>query len=768
MSKSYCLFSALRNTLRFSVLLASLLVLSACSSDHPDDKPGGVNNPLPEVSISGVGNVEFEPGSTEIFYSIPITFSRAAPADGEVRFRYIAGSALAGRDFEAGSTTIQFSKGERQASIQIRLLNASDRFADRQFSVELSGASNATLGNSVSHTVILQARNQSGGSGGDVTPASLNLPDSLQFMAPPSGVQQYSVVLPLSRSLSGPGSVEIRTVSGSAIEGEHFSAVTGTNCTNGRCSVPAGASELSFFVPLNGAANSASRSFRLQFLGAEGFELPSNREIAVEIQYGTETSPASPELIAPSNISVRMPSATRGSVNYPFVVPLSATLLEAAELEWRTVEGSALAGLHFTAVDATGTNADTLHAGTREWSFELEILHDPALSSNAQFELQLVSASGLELPVDRRIIVEVVNTNPAGTPVPTVNVPAEKVYHEPASGSQDYVMRLALSEVMSSEGAVGVSFIDGTARAGVDFDGFSGDVVIPSGATELAIPLTLYQNSTSLENAEFRVELYSPNGVILPANREFTVRIIDSGEVAPLPMLSLAPGLLRVPTPRGDDPETVTLYFELSEPMPSDGAVTIRSRNGSAAAGIDFTEVALLDYVVGESFTELTVSVELLPTLASEAREFELVFSRGQGLQLPESRSVTVQIDPRDTPAIPTIGVPGGDGEVEFVAPEAGSEARVIVLPFDGLAPLRGEIEVYAQNRTAQEGVDFALDDDIFEFAIGSDGVSITLNLLQSITTEKTFEIVLVSAVNAKLPEDFEDRIIFVRIIPFS
>ncbi|MCL5254801.1 MAG: hypothetical protein M1363_01525 [Gammaproteobacteria bacterium] len=242
-------------------MLFVALMLSGCSEEHPDDRPGAVNNPYPEVTISGMETVHFAANASELNYYIPVTLSRPAPAAGEVRFRFVEGSALSGRDFELEISRITFAAGERQANIPVRLLNDSGRTADRQFRIELTGATHATLGNSVQHSIILSANEPTEPD----SPVTLNIPTELSFVAPPSGQANFSVVIPFSAALANDGSVEIRTVAGTAREGEHYQTVTGDNCTASRCRVTAGKTELDFFLPLMGDVNTAERSFRLQF-----------------------------------------------------------------------------------------------------------------------------------------------------------------------------------------------------------------------------------------------------------------------------------------------------------------------------------------------------------------------------------------------------------------------------------------------------------------------------------------------------------------------
>ncbi|MCL5254802.1 MAG: hypothetical protein M1363_01530 [Gammaproteobacteria bacterium] len=497
--------------------------------------------------------------------------------------------------------------------------------------------------------------------------------------------------------------------------------------------------------------------------------MPANRETTVTLTYGEATVPEQPNVLLPTELSLRMPSAERERVRYPIVVPFDRPLVEAATIEWQTVDNTAESDIHFVAVSAIGDDAQRVHAGAQEWAFEIEILHDANTTENLQFEIQVVHGQGIDLPTNRRIPVEIVHSNNDGVVVPSVAVPSARNYHAPVAGTQAYTLRLPLSEAMPVAGSVGVSFVDESARRAVDFTGQDGMIEIPAGAKEIAVPFSLLANAANIDERTFRIELYSPDGVTLPATRELQVHIVSAGGPAPLPTLTLAPSLIRVPTPTTNE-QDITLYFELSQPMLDDGAVTIRSRNGSAAAGIDFIEVAQVQQEVSLNSREIAVTFTVLPSSSDQPREFELVFSNASELVLPANRAVTVQIDPRDTADIPTLRLPITN-TVQMTAPDPddvdANKSRRIVLPFSSAAPLAGVIEVYPQDQTAVAGTDYDFAMTEFEFTAGANEIVIEFDVEPAVS-ERSFELLFVRGENVNLADEFEARIIRVVIIPFD
>lgn len=100
-------------------LFASMMSLTACNEVHPDNEPGAVNNPYPELSVAANSTVSIDAADASMVYSIPVNLSVAAPENGQVNFRLISGTAIQGRDYEASSGMAAFNKGDRQTNIEI-------------------------------------------------------------------------------------------------------------------------------------------------------------------------------------------------------------------------------------------------------------------------------------------------------------------------------------------------------------------------------------------------------------------------------------------------------------------------------------------------------------------------------------------------------------------------------------------------------------------------------------------------------------------------
>lgn len=750
----YNLISWMKSVIVIAFLFVSVIALTACNEVHPDNLPGAINNPYPELSIIAASSISIDAADASMVYSIPVSFSVAAPVNGQVHFRLIPGTAIQGRDYVASTGVATFNEGERQTNIEVTLLNDVTRSQARDFRIELMPSLNASLSSNINHSVTIAALDLID----EPDPQSaLLLPTKLEFLAPATGEENYLVVLPLSKRLTAEASVQINSIAGTAREGMHYRPITGNHCVGGVCKIAADTAELVFTLPIIGQAIDGTYSFKLQFLAGTGIELGAEREIEVQLTYNTEL--VIPEVNVPSRLSLRMPSRERGRVTYPIIMTFSEMLQHSAQLEWRTVDGSAIAGVHYQAMNATDKNAVILKAGQVEFEVELELLHVRATKENMHFQIQLVSAEGLELPLQRTIDVEIIPSNEQS--YPQVSFPDAFALHEPIESEKEHNLYLTLSEALPEAAEIGVHYIEGTAKQGVHFEVVKYTLQLDKGSNVIALPVRLKNNKETAE-VSFQIELHSPLNINLPYKKVFDVRIVDQAKAAPEPQLTLSPQLVVVPVPRWNIAQDITLYFQLTGSVMGTSLVNVESRSGTAVAGVDFNN-AIISYM---DSGQLNVNASLLPqSIGNEAREFELVFTQANGVQLPESRVVTVQIEPRETPALPAVIPPREGTPVVLSSPITGvSEVRKMILPLSNVAPLVGTLTLFIENGSAQAGVDFSIVNHKPQFNIGAQEIIVEFQIKPG-SAGKRFRVILESAENVVLPSAYEGRVIDVLIL---
>lgn len=109
--------------------------------------PGGPNEPpppvVPTMSINDVTNAEGKFGTRS--FTFTVSLSTATTVAVSVNFATANGSAIAAEDYIAVSGTLVFNAGETTRTIVVEVIGDRQREPDESFSVNLSGASGATI-----------------------------------------------------------------------------------------------------------------------------------------------------------------------------------------------------------------------------------------------------------------------------------------------------------------------------------------------------------------------------------------------------------------------------------------------------------------------------------------------------------------------------------------------------------------------------------------------------------------------------------------------
>ena len=109
--------------------------------------PGGSNQPpppvIPTMSINDVSNAEGKFGTRA--FTFTVSLSAPTTVEVSVNFATANGSAIAGEDYNAVSGTLVFNAGETTRTIVVGVIGDRKREPDESFSVNLSGASGATI-----------------------------------------------------------------------------------------------------------------------------------------------------------------------------------------------------------------------------------------------------------------------------------------------------------------------------------------------------------------------------------------------------------------------------------------------------------------------------------------------------------------------------------------------------------------------------------------------------------------------------------------------
>ena len=107
---------------------------------------GAATAPVEEPPVASVSGVRVTEGNSgQKTATVTVTLSKAAASEVRVAWSLVAGSALAGSDFAAGSGELVFAAGETSRTISVTILGDTVVEADETLSVVLGTASGATI-----------------------------------------------------------------------------------------------------------------------------------------------------------------------------------------------------------------------------------------------------------------------------------------------------------------------------------------------------------------------------------------------------------------------------------------------------------------------------------------------------------------------------------------------------------------------------------------------------------------------------------------------
>lgn len=608
--------------------------------------------------------------------------------------------------------------------------------------------------------------------GGENNPfPTLSIPASGSIQQPSEGnTLTYSVQVSFSGAAPSDGGFRIRTANGSAQAGTHFESLDQqVSFSEGQRTAVV---DIEILHDPEQQSMQQEVDFTVSLASAQNAYIGDSADQLVTITPRQSEQAGDAPVLNLTNLSLRAPGSGRAEISYPIVFSLSERVSANATVEIQTREGTAVADTHFTALDETLT----IPAGSREVSFDLELLRDGDMRESKSFELVFMSANGIELPVAREVEVTLLPNDPDPSPadpepaiIPELLMSGVTSLWEPESGTKTYQLLFPFSTVAEESGSVRIRTFDSSAISGTNFQAFDEEFDFSEGDSSIVVPVTVINDGVVVPEGElqFYLQLLDSHRLELPDDRELEITILDRDSepdpVAERPELQL-PGVVSIPSPSSVASRTYSIWFQLSEPAQEDSSFRVSSRAGTAQDGINFDSFNYL-VTIDEGESEARVQFDVLrDSTQSSTLEFEVVVSEASKIQLPSSRSMTVEINPGITD-IPELNVPE---TTSYTAPDNGETKTIsIPVPFSNNAVLDGDVVLNIHEKDAREGTHYENVPGTVAFSKGDFEIEINLDLLGvGITENREFEIIFVRGNNIVLPDEHEDRRMRVIILP--
>ena len=281
----------------------------------------GAPPPPPGLTINDVSVAE---GGTLVF---TVTKSGATGSSVSVNFATADGTAATGSDYNAASGTLTFAPSETAKTISVVTIDDAAVEADETFSVNLSGASNATINDGVGNGTIVN---------NDVAPPNLAINDV-------SVTEGGTLAFTVSRtgSTSTTSTVNFATANGTAAAGSDYNAASGTLTF-----APSETAKTVSVVTIDDAAVEADETLSVNLSSA------SNATISDGVGNGTIVNN---DVAAPS-FSIGDAAAIEGQL-LVFTVTRSGSSSGSYSLSYSTADNTAVAPSDYVAASGTLTFA---------------------------------------------------------------------------------------------------------------------------------------------------------------------------------------------------------------------------------------------------------------------------------------------------------------------------------------------------------------------------------------------------------------------------
>ena len=638
-----------------------------------------VDDDVPTVSFTGADAVSVAEGDGTV--TLTVALSAALPTDTvTVPVMTTAGTATAGSDYTTLSMNLTFAAGATGAALQqtvsVTILDDSVDENDETFTVSL-GTLPSTVSGSGTVTVTITD---------DDTPTVSFTGAATRTVAEAAGTVALTVTLD-----STPVTdirLPVMTTNGTATAGQDYSSVS---------------RDLIFTAGATGAALTQTVNVAI----TDDSVVEPDETFTVSLG----TLPDGVTAGSPTSVTVTIDSEDTTMVSFQDVratilegggVSVSVTLTNPVQSEIEIllvfVDGSAMDGVHYTAVTSVIVPAGTLSGSSR-----VQTIDDDADNPNRVFTVRLSTSlppDVIAIPRELRILIRD-NDDP---------LPALSVAADPTTIAEGQTSTITITASSAPATNLPVSFAISGANITTD------DYTLTSGGSALTgteVTLAASTNSvtitlTAADDADTSAEMLT---VTLTAGTGYTVGGTSTATITidPLPpplTVSFASGTAQV----GEAAGTLAVTVQLNVSPSGETIIPIMTGGGTATAGTDYTALsgaaAMVTFASGATGADLmqTVSVTITDDAVAEGNEtFTLSFGPGalpSGVTAGTPATVTVTVVDDDVPVVSFMGadavsVGEGDGTVSLTVALSAALATPLTVP------------VMTANDTATAGTDY-------------------------------------------------------------
>ena len=501
--------------------------------------------PQPSISIADLSLNEGNAGTTNAV--VTLSMSAASTTAVTVSFLTANGSATAGSDYTAASSTATFAANSTSTTISIPVIGDTTVEPNESFVVNLSSPVGATIADSQATVTILNDDQPS------ISIADLSLNEGN------AATTNAVVTLSLSAPKATAVTVNFATANGSATAGSDYTTASGT------ATFAANATSTTISIPVTGDTTAElNESFVVNLSSPVGATIADSQATVTIVN---DDQP----LLTIGNRTVT--EGDTGTVTAAFTVTLSPASAGPVTVSYATANGSALAGSDYTAT----SGQLTFTPGATSRTINVPVLGDTLDEANETFTVLLSAPTNATLGTASQGTGTITDNDAA----PSLGVNDVTVTEE--NGPVTTTFTVTLSAVSGRTVTVNYATSNGTATtAAGDYVGKSGSLSFLPGTTTQSVSVTVNGDALNENNETFNLNLSGASAATIADSRGVATIVDDD----PTPTLAI----LDVSITEGNS-GTKNATFTVSLSTASGRTVTVAyaTANGSAVAVLDYS-----------------------------------------------------------------------------------------------------------------------------------------------------------------------------------
>ena len=640
------------------------------------DDDGGSNKRALFVSNPDV--VEGDGGARQAVFEISL--SRPATSAFTIDYRTVDGTARAGEDYVATSGRLTFSEGQSIASVRVPV--SGDRTVEGAESFLLAIDAPAAVAEVTMGTA--EILDDDAGAGAGVPSVSLRGSAATPEGTTTSDPNFLSWTISLSEAATGPVTVDLRYLSGSALQSQdayRWSSPASVTFAVGETS-----KQVSYRIDAD-AVPEADETIVLEAYGVSGAAVLAGnaRVLRSESWILDDDGGSNKRALFVSNPDVV--EGDGGARQAVFEISLSRPATSAFTIDYRTVDGTARAGEDYVATSGRLTFSE----GQSIASVRVPVSGDRTVEGAESFLLAIdAPAAVAEVTMGTAEILD--DDAGAGAGVPSVSLRGSADSPEGTTSSDPNFLSwtISLSEAATGPVTVDLRYLSGSALEAVDGYRWSSpaSVTFAVGETSKQVSYRIDADAVPEADETIVLEAYGVSGAAVLAGNARVLRseswiLDDDGGGTKLALYAANPIVNEL---AGE----AVFNISLSRAAPTDFSVSYRTIDGTARGGSDYkATTGSISFVEGQSVAQ--VAIRLFSNRDIEDTEtFTLAF--GSTSRLGAAPSVEARIldgsirgtaageELRGTPGNDAIYGFGGDdfifgaGGVDFISAGDGND----------------------------------------------------------------------------------------------